>query len=209
MTEPRHYPTPPQVTLQALAQVQLGRPDRLRILEPCAGQGAIVRTLLAWGADASRVTAVEIDEQWEADLLATGCRGVTGCCLEWAAAQADAAPYDLALTNPPFELAAEMVGPMLARLRPGGELWLLNRSAWLHSGKRLALHRRFPPSDVYLLPCRPSYVESGRTDLWDYAWTKWVAGRVGETRLHWLDDWRTVALPAALTEQAAPPLERA
>lgn len=73
-----------------------------RVLEPSAGNGALVRPLVAAGA---RVTACEIDDRYFEELDALNDGGVTVCgdFLLTPAPVADAARFDLCVTNPPYE----------------------------------------------------------------------------------------------------------
>lgn len=101
-----------------------GVKKRMRVLEPSAGKGNIVRELLAVGA---RVTAVEIDKARAAALDHEAVEHVhCGDFLAWAPQYAPG-DYDMAVMNPPYEhdqdrqhiLAALTLAPVvvvLARL---------------------------------------------------------------------------------------------
>lgn len=184
----RHYPTPRPIIEQALARIELAPPANLRVIEPCAGAGHVVRALAHWGVPPERIAAIELDPRWRSDLAATGCQVHVGCCIDWSIQQ-PAEGWDLCITNPEFRLAEHMVAPLLRLLRPGGEMWLLNRLQWLAGKCRLELLRRYPP-DVFVLPLRPSFVASGKIDRWDYAWYRWVAGRSGPGQVFHLDPRR-------------------
>ena len=156
-------------------------------LEPCAGDGAIVKVLLAHGYD---VEAVEM-EQARADAMSALCidahcgdvREVIddhndcdyGRTPEWV-------EFDLVITNPPFASACAIWEACWECLRPGGQIAFLNRLSWLSSRRRAEFWKRYP-ADVYVLPSRPSFVPSGKIDMWDYAW--FVGTRDGRTERRW------------------------
>jgi predicted RNA methylase len=78
------------------------RPEPLRILEPSAGSGALVRALLGRTAGYElRVTACEIDPRFE-DALCSLSDRVDVEIVDYLARPAPAERYHLAVTNPPF-----------------------------------------------------------------------------------------------------------
>lgn len=170
---PDFYATPAWVTEAILPHLPLGA---ARILEPSAGEGAIVRALLAAGVPGDRLLAVEIDAR-RARLVP--CQVVEADFLT-------AQPWDashrpgLVIGNPPFSLAQEFVEHALEVVAPGGTVAMLLRLAFLESAKRLDLHRS-KPADLYVLPSRPSFTSNGKTDSAAYAWFVWGPGRGG----HW------------------------
>lgn len=130
-------------------------------LDPCAGDGAILRVLSpavvqAWGVelDSTRAAAAGCTC---ADFLtlptspALGRQGLTIC------------------TNPPYSLALEFVRRSL-EWRPEYVVMLL-RLNWLASKRRADFLRGNMP-DVYVLPKRPSFTGKG-TDATEYAWMVW------------------------------------
>ena len=140
-----------------------------KILEPCAGNGAIIRALsrhrmgIKWGA-------VDIREVCRNPLASTGAAVeicdylCTGFCFV----------ADLVVTNPPFSLAQEFVERAL-ETQPGAVVAMLLRVAFLASEERSDLLRRYPP-DVLIIPNRPSFTANGNTDQTDYGWFIWPAG---------------------------------
>lgn len=82
---------------------------------------------------------------------------------------APAQRYDVALGNPPFNLALEVIQHALTM---SDVVCMLLRVNFLGSQKRAAWMRANTPS-VYVLPKRPSFKSDGKTDATEYAWFLW------------------------------------
>ena len=149
------YATPAWATRVILPR--LGEPDR--ILEPCAGAGAIVTECRRQWPDAT-IDAVELD--------ADRCAAIEGAdhalCRDWLGM-----PYQgrhsLIVTNPPFKLALPFIERALVLADTVAMLLRLN---FLGSQKRAPFWRQ-NPCGVYVLPKRPSFT-GGKTDACEYAW---------------------------------------
>lgn len=120
------------------------------VLEPSAGNGAIVDELRAFGFPSESIEAVELDPK-RAD--ASGAR-----CADFLTVEPDPR-FELVITNPPFSLAMEFAKHALQFLRPGGTLALLLRLNWLGSEDRSEWLRANTPS-VYVLSKRPPFAAS-------------------------------------------------
>jgi hypothetical protein len=155
-----------------------------RWLEPCVGDGAIVRAVARWfkerdvwarpewdgidvhprcEPDGPLLSAVEADFTW---MDGAAWRGKTN--------------YDrwhFCLTNPPYAQAMDFVKAALDHCDSVAMLLRLN---WLASEERSVWLRGCPPA-VYVLPNRPSFDGEG-TDATDYAWMAW--GERFEPRVH-------------------------
>lgn len=84
------------------------RPEPLRILEPSAGSGALVRALLGRTAGYElRVTACEIDPRFE-DALCSLSDRVDVEIVDYIARPAPTERYHLAVTNPPYSGGEEV-----------------------------------------------------------------------------------------------------
>lgn len=164
------YPTPAWCVARLLEAAPL---PGGRWVEPCAGDGDIIRACAALRGDLS----------WSAAELRAPCRpalvAATGApervrigdlfdAGDWIDAQQPA----VIITNPPFRLAREVLELLLGR---GAAVALLLRLNFLASAARAPLMRRCPP-DVYVLPNRPSFVVGGKTDSIEYAWFVWPDG---------------------------------
>lgn len=126
------------------------------VLEPCAGDGAIIRAVgnripgLTW-------TTADIAPRMKVDFH--------GDFLSYAPGRS----FDCVISNPPYILAESIVRHSLTMSL--GTVIMLLRLNWLASCKRQEFLKARPP-DVYVLPNRPSFTHGG-TDMTEYAWFVW------------------------------------
>ena len=165
-----NYPTPTWCVRRLLEAVKLPGGTWL---EPTAGAGAIIEG----------VNAVRDDIEWTAVELRSECRGPLGKLVgdtrrvhiadftEFS--PAGVKEPNVVITNPPYLHAMPIVEHALGF---GGLVVMLLRLNFLSSGTRAEFLRRHPP-DVYVLPNRPSFTASGKTDSIEYAWFVWNPGR--------------------------------
>lgn len=178
LANPDDFYETPAWCVRAILPV-LGPLPGLRILEPSAGRGAIVRELLRAGADPCNMAAVEIDQARCVSLLAIEPRIAVVYELDFLAARSlHAPPPDLIVMNPPFSAAQEHVEHAISLLAPGGTVCALLRLAFVASAKR-APFRKAHPFDLYPLASRPSFTPDGKTDSADYAWFLFGEGHGG------------------------------
>lgn len=157
------YETPPWAT-RAILRV-LGPRDGV-ILDPCAGDGAILAVAREM-CPVAHLSAIELRPEHEA-----ACRGAmsgpfvrpTDLVIRdallpesWRGRTTDR-PH-LVLTNPPFELSMEFVRRALDEVSRGGTVAMLLRLAFMASIERQAFHNE-RPADVFVLPRRPSFAAS-------------------------------------------------
>lgn len=157
-----------------------------RILEPAAGDGAIVRRLLARGVPATHIEACEIDRR-----RATACEraGITTIRGDFLKTNAFGSQWhELVITNPPYRLAEAFAQTALELVRPGGWVAMLLRLNWLEGQKRTEFHRANRAS-VYVLPRRPAFGGRKGTDACGYGWFVWGQdhGADKRGRLEFLD----------------------
>lgn len=145
------------------------------IVEPCCGEGAILKVLSEEfdGIDFT-VFGIEIDEGRAATAKRAGFEVDTGDALtheRWD--QSVNGRVTHVITNPPYKLAMEFVEKALVEVVSlGGTAAFLLRLNWLASQGRADFHRKHP-CDVYVLPRRPSFAHSGKTDATEYCWMVW------------------------------------
>ncbi len=178
------YPTPGWTFLRLLEAVPLPVHPGARLLEPGAGNGALVRALAQWCAE-RRIkppswTAVEVDRQHEELLRASGASVRIGDFLGPTTALRLGGPFDAALGNPPYSFAEPFHQRARAQSR---QVCFLLPLDFLGSAERSTLFARDMP-DVYVLPQRPTFVEvhtllpDGEervtsSDAQTYAWFHW------------------------------------
>lgn len=158
------YATPSWATRAILPHVGWIKPSNgcASILDPCCGDGAIFRAVYtegAWlethGMKAPPLRGFEIDETRTLDARHESIAVVER---RDALAAGSWGRPELILTNPPYALAMAFVQRALLEVAPGGDVAMLLRLPWLASQERAPFHRA-NPSDVYVLPKRPSFVE--------------------------------------------------
>lgn len=137
------------------------------VLEPGAGDGAIIRAANEVFPKRFLWTAVEIDPNRYKTLKETGAEVWIGDFLR--DPRVEAGRWDLALGNPPFRFAQEFVERCLGRVRT---IAFYLRVNFMGSEERVEFHRRYP-ADVWVLPNRPSHTADGGTDATEYAWWVW------------------------------------
>lgn len=157
------YPTPAEVTEALVLTGVLPLPSAGPIWEPCCGDGAKAKVLQRHG--------------WQVfgtDLVDRGY-GLGGLDV----LVAPLALQPTVVTNPPFNIAGEIIEHLLARL--GVEtLALLLKSQFWHASSRAGLFARFPPVAVMPLLWRPDFDGRG-APVMECAWTVWRRGHAGAT----------------------------
>ena len=159
------------------------------VLDPGCGDGAIL-SAVSGHPGVHAALGVELDDSLAEAAIASGPLGrldvISGDFLEYAEKVSPHAPFDCAVGNPPYRMAAEFARAALRCVKAGGKVAFLLRLNFLGSSrKRLDL---VGPSSslahVIVLARRPSFSGNGRTDATDYAWMGWEnAPRTGPPRL--------------------------
>lgn len=164
-----NYVTPAWVT-SALLENVIGAVSTARnFLEPCAGNGAILREMEGrWCMRGSRFTAVEIREEERENLLELADEVHIADFLTWKPTD----KYDLIITNPPFSIAKQVAEKCLEIAGDEATVALLLRLSFLASQERHAFWQQHPLSELLVLSARPSFTGGG-TDNSEYAWYVW------------------------------------
>jgi len=184
------------------------------LVEPSAGDGAILKTMLALGVPAGRMVAVEKDPVRAAACNSLGVSVIEGDTLALTYANAG-----LVVMNPPYRQAREHVEHAIRQASPwGGTVVALLRLAFLGSKRRILFWQKYP-ADVLVLPERPSFTGDGRSDASEYAWFVWGPERGGRWKVLELDEscsppkrrrQRQKALPIETkAEELPPPIDAA
>jgi hypothetical protein len=150
-----NYPTPGWCVRRLL---EAWRPLEPAVLvEPCCGDGAIIRQMRRAGwhwisYDVREIEAVA-ERHRRCDFLTVATPGPT---------------VKAVITNPPYSLAEQFIRHS-RRLYPNAELVFLLRLAFLASADRIPLWLDVGTPDVYVLPNRPDFTGGGG-DSTDYGW---------------------------------------
>lgn len=168
------YPTPAWCVHRLLEAVDLPGGSWL---EPCVGDGAIVRAVNDVRSDVSWST-IDVRPSTKADLIADFVALGYGDAIDSIQPKGG---WDVIVTNPPFSLALEFVEEALRRSRV---VAMLLRLGWLSSSKRHPFVSQNTP-DVYVLPDRPSFDPQKKcgSDTADYGWMVWGPGRGGRIEI--------------------------
>lgn len=175
------YETPDRVTRSFLNTGFLDDVNVKSVLEPCAGTGAIVRTVRD-KYPGLKVTAMEIQERFGECLASTGADFIIGDFL----ASKPEPVFDRIIANPPFSQAEEFIRHCWGYLKGNGAMAFLLRLPFIASVKRYKLIEELRPSEVYVLSQRPKF-GGDNIDSCDYAWVVWHRTMVVNiTLLHWI-----------------------
>ena len=159
-----YYPTPAWCVRSIVERFGSAFP-RAGIVEPCCGDGAIIRA-----AGAQRF-ALGIDIRAECAEQVAPLPFMRADIREVRAVDVfPAVVPSLLMTNPPFSLAFE-IAQHVRREWPSVPYLMLMRLSFLESEERAEWLRSDMP-DVYVLPHRPSFA-FGSTDSASYAWFHW------------------------------------
>lgn len=170
------YETPAWAVHRYLDKRALALPEFDRWLEPSAGKGAIINAVGTWCdrqcVDSPKWIAIELTPN---DPLTVACRSV----MFYDFLNPDVTvknKFDFCIGNPPYKLAREFIEKALTLSH---EVAFLLRLNFLEGGKRAAFFRQYP-CDVHVLPNRPSFLASGKTDATAYAWFEFGRGHGGK-----------------------------
>lgn len=166
-----YYPTPAWCVERFLEKAG-GRLKKGTWVEPCAGDGAIIRAASPFAVDV-QWHAVEFQAQFEKRLKNTP--GVTHVdisdFLVWQYKPQKANPgvkADVILTNPPYKMAQDMIKHAMTQ---ADQVCMLLRLNFLASEVRCEWMQKHTP-DVYVIPNRPSFRGKG-SDACEYGWFVW------------------------------------
>ena len=153
------YPTPPEVT-HALVNAY-PRLHQDVIWEPCCGDGAMIAALNDQGCQ--RVVGSDVE-------VYPMVRGLK--TLRMNAFDATVLPKNVTaiVTNPPFEIAPELIMHLLS-LRPQFLALVLKSTFW-HAKTRAPLFWSFRPTAIHPLTWRPDFKGLGRPTM-EIMWCVW------------------------------------
>lgn len=156
-----HYDTPRHAITSLLNHHVIKYP----VLEPCAGYGSIVNILKLNG----HVITTDVDPDmmcdYNLDFLALDL------CDE----------YHSIISNPPFNIAEEIITKSIQDLQDGDEVIMLLKLDFLGTQKRHTFWKTHPAKHIYVLSHRPRFLRHG--DRCEYGWYVWKVGWFGNTTL--------------------------
>ncbi len=166
------YPTPAWAVRALLEQEKF---DGV-IDERCCGAGHMSRALIKGGY---KVISSDLYDYGYGNIVDAG--HVVAC--------------ENIVTNPPFNIAAELVAPFLRSASK--KVALLTRLAFLESGRRYPLFKRYPPARIYIFPERLSLTKNGKKSKSGgtvaYMWIVWDKKHKGKPEIFWLKPGHKVA----------------
>lgn len=167
------YETPVRAIMPMLPKLTK---DGIKVLEPCAGRGAIVKAIKSYCS--AEITSIEIQENFK-DYLD---QPIIGDFL-----QTESSPiYDLVMTNPPFSQAEEFIKHARKFIKSDGKLAFLLRLPFIAGVKRYNLFKEFCPYEINVLSQRPKFGGSN-IDSCDYAWICWNKSSSEQTSINWIE----------------------
>lgn len=151
------------------------RPDKVRWLDPCAGgddnhEMSYAETIKR-NFEPSVLDTQDIREdskaETKADYLLTQNKG-----------------YDIIITNPPFDIAREIIIKAQEEVNEGGYVVMLLRLNFLGSKDRKVFFEDNMPERIYVHSKRICFTEDGATDSIEYAHFVWKKGlKLKESKL--------------------------
>ena len=144
------------------------------VLDPCAGGDA--RNEMAYPAAIEKwsqwhrpiITTCDIREdsraEWKGDYLTTKYGPVGGT------------PFDIAITNPPFNLAMPIIQKCLNEVVSGGFVIMLLRLNYFGAQSRASWFRDNMPVACYVHSKRLGFTDDGKTDSIEYMHAVWQVG---------------------------------
>lgn len=139
------------------------------LLEPCAGNGNIIKALRQFYGYSNHITACEIREEEIQNLKHNGANEVyIGDFLNYQ----PTTKFKTIISNPPYSIAQEIIEKCFEIADEDTEIIMLLRTAFLESKKRYNFWQKHPLNGLYVLSQRPSFTGKG-TDATSYAWFIW------------------------------------
>jgi hypothetical protein len=154
------------------------------VLEPSAGDGRIIKTLMGEVAPIlPNATWLGVDIHDAGEYPAPILTYTRTDYLRWE----PPLTCDFIITNPPFSRAEQFIRRSMEFLEFGGVLALLLRLGFLSSsGRANGLWKDHPLAHLHILPHRPCFTHGNSSDKSDYAWYIWKKGFTGTTQMSWL-----------------------
>lgn len=155
------------------------------VLEPCAGDGAIVKAIRRQNFDWF-IGAVEINNDFAEALYESNPDSVTiGSFLDDKITTTTHGTYDAIITNPPYSCLDPIIQKSYTFLNPSGKMAMLLRLQHLSGVKRAKLIEALPPTSIHMFGHRPAITNSV-ADIGGYCWVIWDKPLTTQaTTIHW------------------------
>lgn len=169
------YATPDDVTLALLKR--WGHHIQGVVWEPCAGNGKMAQHIMRHPG-VTKVLASDLEprpaHEW------CGDTHIAKMDLFSVKAREDgAARFRVVITNPPFDIAADIIEHVFSVAEPGVRVMaLLLKATYWHAAKRQPLFNAYPPSIIAPLTWRPDFMDLGGPTM-EMAWNIWLAATHG------------------------------
>lgn len=172
-----YYITPPQVVkdfldcwlgdLQAEEHWIAERPDKAQWLDPCAG-----------GDENHKMSYADtIAEEFSPNVLESmDIREDSRANIKGDYLNSSMQGFDIIITNPPFDIAREIITKALKDVAENGYVVMLLRLNFLGSKDRRAFFEDNMPERIYVHSKRICFTEDGKTDSIEYAHFVWKKG---------------------------------
>ena len=176
------YATNPKAVKMLLNEFNEIELSNIDILEPCAGEGHISKTLYNLGA--TNIDCIDIVDRGLENII----------CTDFLSYQTDK-KYDLVMTNPPFSLAQNFIEKSLELTKPNGFVIMFLKIQFLESAKRKIFFEKFPPKYIYVFRNRMATWNNGKEldsngKKWAttmcHAWFIWEKNFKSEPIIRWL-----------------------
>lgn len=144
-----------------------------KILDPCAGgdESNLMSYPEALKQYSQNIDTIDIREDSRAiiktDYLLTNCKD----------------KYNLIITNPPFNIALDIIKKALDDVKPGGLVVMLLRLNFFGSKKRKSFWEQHMPIYTFVHHERMSFTDNGKTDSIEYCHMVWRKGHNPEFTL--------------------------
>jgi hypothetical protein len=139
------------------------------ILEPTAGNGAIVKVLRKYyPSNKSMIDAVELRKEEKINLNKEASTVFIQDFLTFEPIDR----YDCIITNPPYSIAREIIEHCFKIADKNTDIIMLLRLGFLEAKKRRDFWKKHPLTQLYPLINRPSFTGKG-TDATAYGWFVW------------------------------------
>ena len=160
------YETPEWCTRALMESLEIDIALSHKIVEPCAGNGAISRVIKEY---VPKCTLVQYELNKNKKLEQYG--DVTfGDFLKNVRKDRD---VNYVITNPPFTYSQEFIDACRTNY-PNAEIIMLLPFSFLGSAKRHDWWKKNTPNMFSVLSDRPSFTDDGKTDSSVYAWYRWL-----------------------------------